>query len=350
MMNEIPDTKRKLPYNVFFDNLFTSANLLNYLRQNGYGATGIIQENCVPKNCPLPNKQTINRQFKRGENASTLDGILFIRWLDNNVTLASMQYGVNPVGSVKRFSQKEKIIQVRRPYGIGEYNKYYMGVWPDLEHDINIKPLQQTVQFGEKRQVRFSKNECVMVKNFSNTGPIWALAKIIKHLGHQESLIRMQNKRLSKRHVDQMRNTLVTANTAEEFSIERVSDISDLNCNVNRCNSKLIQDESDFNGNEATQSIRPYRFKDYVACETYADWENNESDRKSYSGFVFKFGEGPINWEAKKQNSVSLFSTESEYVAISDACREAIFRKGLLQEMYVYASLEMEGIVAERNT
>ncbi|KAF2882664.1 hypothetical protein ILUMI_23507 [Ignelater luminosus] len=109
-----------------------SINLLNYLCQNGYGATGTTRKDRVLKSCPLPNKQTVNRQFKRGEYALTLDrenGVSLIRWLDNNVViLASTQYVVNPVGSVKRFSRKEKkIIQVQRPYASGEYNKYIGG-------------------------------------------------------------------------------------------------------------------------------------------------------------------------------------------------------------------------------
>ncbi|KAF2881007.1 hypothetical protein ILUMI_25155 [Ignelater luminosus] len=115
------------------------------------------------------------------------------------------------------------------------------------------------------------------------------LTKIVKYLGHQLYLIRMQNKRLSKRHVIQIRNTLVTANTVEvdeesenedsqsvinmsrSITMERVSNISDLNSNVNRCNSKFIQDESDFNANETTRSIwpnwnrnPPIKFKNYI--------------------------------------------------------------------------------------
>ena len=48
-----------------------------------------------------------------------------------------------------------------------------------------------------------------------------------------------------------------------------------------------------------------------------ADWMSCPMDRKSYTGFVLIIGYGA--WESKKQRSVGLSSTESEYVALSEA-------------------------------
>jgi len=67
-----------------------------------------------------------------------------------------------------------------------------------------------------------------------------------------------------------------------------------------------------------------------------ADWANNQLDRKSYSGFVFKLCKGPVSWEAKKQPCVTLSSTEAEYVAITQAAKECVFLKGLLKELVEY--------------
>lgn len=66
---------------------------------------------------------------------------------------------------------------------------------------------------------------------------------------------------------------------------------------------------------------------------TDADWANDHVDRKSYSGFIFKLCNGPVAWEAKKQPCVSLSSTEAEYVSITCAAKEAVFLKGLLNEL-----------------
>nr|CAH7762079.1 unnamed protein product [Callosobruchus chinensis] len=77
-MDEIPHPA--YPYKFYFDNLFTSINLLNYLREKRYGGTG------------------------------------------------STCHGVSPIGHVKRYCKSEKkYVQVRRPHLIGEYNRYTGG-------------------------------------------------------------------------------------------------------------------------------------------------------------------------------------------------------------------------------
>jgi hypothetical protein len=45
----------------------------------------------------------------------------------------------------------------------------------------------------------------------------------------------------------------------------------------------------------------------------------------SISGYVFLLGGTPVLWAAKKQQSISLSSTESEYIASSQATREAVY-------------------------
>lgn len=67
-----------------------------------------------------------------------------------------------------------------------------------------------------------------------------------------------------------------------------------------------------------------------------ADWANNISDRKSYTGFVFKLGDSAISWESSKQKTVALSSSEAEYMAITEATKEAIYLKNFLSELIGY--------------
>ncbi|KAL5234398.1 hypothetical protein ACI65C_001808 [Semiaphis heraclei] len=56
LLDEIPDDKRELNYNIYMDNLFSSPALFSFLRFRGYSAIGTIRDNRIPKNCPLTNK------------------------------------------------------------------------------------------------------------------------------------------------------------------------------------------------------------------------------------------------------------------------------------------------------
>lgn len=63
-----------------------------------------------------------------------------------------------------------------------------------------------------------------------------------------------------------------------------------------------------------------------------ADWAGDMVDRRSYTGFCFKFSGSVVSWESRKQGSVALSSTEAEYVALSEAAREAIYLRNLFDE------------------
>ena len=52
---------------------------------------------------------------------------------------------------------------------------------------------------------------------------------------------------------------------------------------------------------------------------TYA----NHDDHKSMSGYVFSAAGGAITWKSKKQSSIALSTMQAEYVALSEAGREA---------------------------
>jgi hypothetical protein len=68
---------------------------------------------------------------------------------------------------------------------------------------------------------------------------------------------------------------------------------------------------------------------------TDADFANDLQDRISISGYVFKLGGGAITWSSKKQNAVTLSSTEAEYTALAHAAREVVWLRNLFAELYL---------------
>lgn len=64
-----------------------------------------------------------------------------------------------------------------------------------------------------------------------------------------------------------------------------------------------------------------------------ADWGSNVIDRRSYTGFCFKYSDCVVSWESTKQKTVALSTTEAEYMALSEASKEAVHLRNLLGEM-----------------
>ncbi|RVE41856.1 hypothetical protein evm_013500 [Chilo suppressalis] len=66
----------------------------------------------------------------------------------------------------------------------------------------------------------------------------------------------------------------------------------------------------------------------------YADADHaGDFDRRSNSGWVFLSQGGAISWESKKQRTVAISSAEAEYVALSEAAKEAIFIRRFIAEL-----------------
>ncbi|KAJ3661597.1 hypothetical protein Zmor_005987 [Zophobas morio] len=64
-----------------------------------------------------------------------------------------------------------------------------------------------------------------------------------------------------------------------------------------------------------------------------ADWGASTEDRRSYTGYVFLLNGGPLSWEAKKQRTVALSTTEAEYMALSECVKEGLYLQRFLREL-----------------
>ncbi|KAG8473064.1 hypothetical protein CXB51_035003 [Gossypium anomalum] len=75
------------------------------------------------------------------------------------------------------------------------------------------------------------------------------------------------------------------------------------------------------------------RTKDGVIGYVDADFARDLDRRRSLTGYVFTIGGCAINWKATLQTTTALSTTEVEYMAIAEACKEAIWLKRLFSEL-----------------
>lgn len=66
-----------------------------------------------------------------------------------------------------------------------------------------------------------------------------------------------------------------------------------------------------------------------------ADWAKDRHNWNSTSGLAYLVGCGPISSKSRKQQTVSLSSTEAEYKSLLDSCWEAVWLRNLLAELHL---------------
>lgn len=74
---------------------------------------------------------------------------------------------------------------------------------------------------------------------------------------------------------------------------------------------------------------------DIIKLEAYsdADYAGDTKDRKSTTGYIIFMSGGPIAWCSRKQEIVALSTTEAEYIAAAECCKELKYTKTLLKEL-----------------
>ena len=65
------------------------------------------------------------------------------------------------------------------------------------------------------------------------------------------------------------------------------------------------------------------------------DMAGDIDSKKSTSGYFFflNFARGVVAWQSRLQRCVSLSTTKAKFIAITEACKELIWLKKILQEM-----------------
>ena len=73
---------------------------------------------------------------------------------------------------------------------------------------------------------------------------------------------------------------------------------------------------------------------------TDSDFQGDKDSRKSTSGSVFTLGGGAIVWRSIKQSSIADSTMEAEYIAASEAAKEAVWLKNFLSDLEIVPNMD----------
>ena len=92
------------------------------------------------------------------------------------------------------------------------------------------------------------------------------------------------------------------------------------------CDFGLVYTASDTN----SLHVKGYCDSDYAA---------DLDKRRSLNGYIFTFGDNVISWKSCLQHIVALSTTEAEYVALTEATKEALWLKGITEELGLHCGI-----------
>ena len=101
-------------------------------------------------------------------------------------------------------------------------------VKPNILQRVENKQLSQKINHDTTADVRsFYNDDPVLVKNFTNTGKKWLQGHIIKSVGPLSYLIKLNDGRIFRRHVDHLRKCFISPDENSDVS-DSIPDFSDV--------------------------------------------------------------------------------------------------------------------------
>ncbi|MCF6774911.1 Ty1/Copia family ribonuclease HI, partial [Corynebacterium sp. MC-12] len=67
-----------------------------------------------------------------------------------------------------------------------------------------------------------------------------------------------------------------------------------------------------------------------------SDYTGDVDSRRSMAGYVFTLGGSVVSWKATLQPTVTLSTTEAEYMALTEAVKEGIWLRGLVRDLCLH--------------
>ena len=82
--------------------------------------------------------------------------------------------------------------------------------------------------------------------------------------------------------------------------------------------------------------------EDELVINGYTDASFQTDNFRSQSGYVFCLNGGAVSWRSFKQDTVTDSTTEAEYIATSDAAKEAVWIKKFILDWELFQVYQIQ--------
>ncbi|KAJ4865181.1 reverse transcriptase (RNA-dependent DNA polymerase) domain-containing protein [Trichoderma breve] len=80
-----------------------------------------------------------------------------------------------------------------------------------------------------------------------------------------------------------------------------------------------------------------------------ADFAGCQDTRRSTSGYIFLLGGCPVSWTSQRQKSMATATMDAEYMAASDACKEAVWMRQFVNDLRVLPFIDHIPLYIDNN-
>lgn len=104
--------------------------------------------------------------------------------------------------------------------------------------------------------------------------------------------------------------------------------------NPNQSHMDAVDHICAYVANDPHKGIR-YRKSEGINLHGFSDSNHGGEQGKSTGGYIFLIGGGPVAWRSQRQKTVALSTMDAEYIAASEAAKQAIWLKNFINDLQI---------------
>lgn len=255
------------------------------------------------------------------------DGCVYIYKRKNQVTLVAVYVDDIIIATNDQEKLQELKGNLAKSFEMKDLGRLHHCLGIEFCQDLKTKEIRMTQkQYIENILKRFNMENCKPIST-----PVNVSMKLAKSMNPKTEEQRKEMEKVPYRELVGSLMYLATSTRPDIAHI--VSALGQYNNDPGEEHWKAAKRVLRYLKNTENRGLTYQKSNESLAGYSDADWAANVDDRRSYTGYAFTFAGAAINWISRKQKTVAMSTAEAEYVALSEATKEAIHLRRFLFEV-----------------